>query len=220
VVVWSEGTAPTSVYPQDINGAVAEGLSGLKGWEVITASINDAQQGLPDDLLNRTDVLIWWGHMKHGEVRDELVDRIVRRVKEQGMGFISLHSSHFARPNKKLMGTACSWKDYLGDSLTLRIRPKDLSHPIATGISEFSIDHHERYLDPYVVPAPEAVVFDGVATLKSGQTDTSQVGLTWRIGKGKVFYFQAGHETTAVYCDPNVRKIMANALQWAAPEGR
>ncbi len=218
VVVWSEGTASKNVYPNDINGAIAEGLKKLKGWEVVTANLSDPDQGLPDDLLKRTDVLIWWGHKKHKEVKDELVDKIVKRVKDEGMGFIALHSSHFAKPNKMLMGTACSWKAYVGDSTTLKITVKDPNHPIAKGIKEFTVAHNERYSDPYIVPPPKAVVFEGTASLAKGGTDTSQVGLTWEIGKGKVFYFQAGHETNPIFFDPNVRKIMINAVKWAAPK--
>ncbi len=219
VVVWAEGTAPKKVYPTEINGAIADGLKrDLEGWEVVVADLSDADQGLPDALLNRCDVLIWWGHQKHGQVKNELVDKVVKRVKEDGMGFISLHSSHFAKPNIRLMGTRCSWGAYLGDSVTLKIRVKDSSHPIAKGVSEeFTIEHHERYNDPYAVPKADSIVFDGVATLKDGKTDTSQVGFTWTVGKGKMFYFQAGHETDPVFADANVRKIMANAVKWAAP---
>jgi trehalose utilization protein len=219
VVVWSEGTAPKKVYPNDINGAIAEGLKELKGWEVVKANLSDPNQGLPDDLLKRTDVLIWWGHQKHDQVKDQLVDKIVKRVKEDGMGFIALHSSHFAKPNRKLMGTPCSWKAYVGDSTTLKVTVKDPNHPIAQGIKEFTIVHNERYSDPYAVPAPKAVVFEGVATLKDGGTDPSQQGLTWEIGKGKVFYFQPGHETYPNYKDQNVLKVITNAVRWSAPTG-
>jgi trehalose utilization protein len=217
VVVWSEGTAPKEIYPNDISGAVAEGLKDLQGWEVVKANLSDPDQGLPEALLARADVLIWWGHKKHDDVKNELVDKIVKRVKEDGMGFIALHSSHFAKPNKKLMGTACTWKAYVTDSTTLKITVKSPDHPIAQGVKDFTIDHGERYSDPYAVPTPKAVVFEGVATLKDGKTDPSQIGLTWEIGKGKVFYFQAGHETNPVFFDPNVRRIMANAIRWAAP---
>ncbi len=217
VVVWSEGTAPKKVYPNDINTAIAEGLKQLQGWEVIVANLSDPDQGLPDKVLNRADVLIWWGHQKHDQVKNELVDKIVKRVKEDGMGFISLHSSHFAKPNKKLMGTACSWGAYVGDSVTLKVTVKSPDHPIAKDVKEFTIEHSERYSDPYAVPKPQAVVFEGVATLKDGKTDPSQQGLTWEVGKGKVFYFQPGHETNPVFFDPNIRRIIANAVQWAAP---
>jgi trehalose utilization protein len=217
VVVWSEGTAPKKVYPNDINTAIAEGLKELQGWEVVVANLSDPDQGLPDKVLNRADVLIWWGHQKHDQVKNELVDKIVKRVKEDGMGFISLHSSHFAKPNKKLMGTACSWGAYVGDSITLKVTVKSPEHPIAKDVKEFTLEHSERYSDPYAVPKPQAVVFEGVATLKDGKTDPSQQGLAWEVGKGKMFYFQPGHETNPVFFDPNIRRIIANAVQWAAP---
>ena len=217
VVVWSECTAPKKVYPKDINGSIAEGLACLTGWEVVAANIEQDAQGLPDELLNRADVLIWWGHKRHRQVQDELVKKIVKRVKEGGMGFISLHSSHFAKPNKALMGTPCSWGAYKGDSITLAMKVLDKSHPIAKGVEDFTIDHHERYSDPYAVPKADAIVFGGTATLKNGKTDTSQQGFCWTIGKGRMFYFQAGHETNPVFADKNVRKIMANAVTWAAP---
>jgi trehalose utilization protein len=218
VVVWSEGTAPKDVYPNDINGAIAEGLKDLQGWEVVKANLSDPNQGLPDELLNRADVLIWWGHQRHNQVKDPLVDKIVKRVKEDGMGFIALHSSHFAKPNRKLMGTRCSWGAYIGDSTTLSITVKDPNHPIARGIKDFTIAHSERYSDPYAVPKPKAVVFVGTYTMAQGGTDTSQQGLTWEVGKGKVFYFQPGHETNPVFFDPTIRKIMINAVKWAAPK--
>jgi trehalose utilization protein len=234
VVVWSEATAPKDVYPNDINGAVAEGLACLEGWEVVRAGIDDPDQGLSDERLNKCDVLIWWGHKRHGQVKDELAQKIVRRVKEQGMGFISLHSAHFAKPNIALMsqaetslqvlekvrpkGRVAAWGAYVGDSVTLKIMPTPPAHPIAKGVAEFTIEHSERYSDPYAVPKPVAVVFEGDAKLKDGSIDHSQVGLCWEIGKGKMFYFQAGHETNPVFFDANVRKIMANAVQWAAPK--
>ena len=217
VVVWSEGTAPRNIYPKDINGAIAEGLASLKDWEVITANISDPDQGLPDALLKRTDVLIWWGHKKHGLVKDELVQKIVARVKDEGMGFIALHSSHFAKPNKALMGTPCSWGGYKGDSTILKVTVKDPNHPIARGVKDFTIDHSERYSEPYAVPEPQAVPFEGVHEIKDGGNDPSRIGLCWQVGKGKMFYFQAGHETNPVYFDGNVRQIMNNAVEWAAP---
>ena len=217
VVVWSEGSAPKKVYPDDINTVIADGLKkDLEGWNVVVANLKDPEQGLSDELLNKADVLIWWGHTKHGDVKDALVDKIVKRVKEEGMGFISLHSSHFAKPNRKLMGTRCSWGAYVGDSVTLKVTVKDPNHPIAQGVKEFTIDHHERYSDPYAVPKADSIVFEGVATLKDGKTDASQQGFAWQIDKGKMFYFQGGHETDPVFMDLNVRKTMANAVKWAA----
>jgi trehalose utilization protein len=236
VVVWSEGTAPKNVYPDDINGAIVEGLkSKLEGWEVVKANLSDPDQGIPDALLHRADVLIWWGHKKHGEVKDELVAKIVKRVQDEGMGFISLHSAHFAKANIKLMSIAetrkelfdkvqpknrvAAWGAYKGDSTTLKITVKDTDHPIAKGIpKEFSLTHNERYSDPYAVPEAKSIVFEGVYDLKDGGKDPSVQGLAWDIGKGKMFYFQPGHETNPVFFDENIRNIIVNAVLWAAPE--
>lgn len=217
VVCWSEGTAPKKIYPKDINTAVAEGLKAeLDGWDIVIANLSDDDQGLSDERLNSTDVLIWWGHQRHGQVKNDLVTKIVKRVKEDGMGFIGLHSTHFAKPNKALMGTPCSWAAYLGDSTDLKVIVKEPTHPIAAGITDFTIVHNERYNNPYAVKKPDALVFDGVYTLKDGKTSPSELGFTWTIGKGKVFYFQPGHETNPVFFDANVRKIVKNAVTWAA----
>src|SRR5579862_9863655 len=102
VIVWSEGTAPKSVYPNDINHAIAEGLMGLKGWEVVTASLDDPDQGLPPHVLESASAIIWWGHKRHGEVKEELVQRIVARVKEGQLGYIGTHSAHWALPFKAM----------------------------------------------------------------------------------------------------------------------
>ena len=233
VVVWSEGTAPKDKYPHDINGAVAEGLKCLDGWEVVTASLSDPDQGLPDSLLNRADVLIWWGHKKHKAVKDELVQKIVKRVKEDGMGFIGLHSAHFSKPNIALMSIAetkkelldavkpkahvAAWGAYVNDCTDLKVTTLAKDHPIAKGVpAEFNIVHTERYNNPYAVPTPEQVIFDGEYTQKDGGKVPSQLGFVWTIGKGKMFYLQIGHETCPVYFDPTIRKIIANAVVWAA----
>lgn len=221
VVVWSEGTAPKNVYPNDINGAVAEGLKkALPDWEVVTASLDDPEQGITDDLLKGTDVLIWWGHRKHGQVRDSLVAQIDKRVKEDGMGFIALHSSHFSKALKKLLGTACSFKAYVVDNppADVKVIVKDKSHPIAKGISDFTLPQTERYSEPFAIPEPETVVFDGVYGRPGGVKEESRQGLVFKVGKGKVFYFQPGHETYPHFFDENVRKILANAVEFVAPK--
>lgn len=220
VVVWSEGTAPKKVYPKDINGAIADGLKeDLPGWEVVVAGINQPEQGLPDELLNRADVLMWWGHQRHDQVKEALVKKVVKRVKQDGMGFIALHSSHFAKPNKALMGSPCTWGAYITDSVTADLVVKAPDHPIAQGLpKEFSFAHEERYSEPYAVPEPEVVVFAGGHKLKDGKFDAARQGMCWQIGKGRFFYFQPGHETNPVFMDKNVRKIMANAVKWAGPK--
>lgn len=218
VLVWSEGTAPKEVYPNDINAAVAEGLKPLKDWDVACGTLSDPDQGVSEEALNKTDVLIWWGHIRHRNVKPELVDRICRRVKEDGMGFIALHSSHFSLALKKLLGTDCGFAAYVCDGSGLQVTVKDANHPIAQGISDFSLANTERYTEPFQVPPPEAVVFDGVYKRPDGSEEESRQGLVWTVGKGKVFYFQPGHETYPHFCDANVRKILCNAVEWAAPK--
>lgn len=219
VVVWAEGTAPDDkVYPADVNTAIAEGLKPLSGWEAIVAGLRDPDQGVSEERLNGTDVLIWWGHKRHGEVKDELVQRIVRRVKEEGMGFISIHSSHFAKPYKALMGTACSWREYKADGTSARVIVKLPDHPIARGVKDFDLPKIERYGEPFAVPEPEAVVLDGVYTKPNGEKEPGRMGLCWTVGKGRVFYFTPGHETYDDFFRPEVRQILRNAVEWAAPK--
>ena len=224
VVVWSEGTAnvdPASsrIYPQDVNTAIAEGLAplGAKGWEIVKASLNDPDQGVSDELLERTDVLIWWGHKKHGEVKDALVSKIVSRVKEGKMGFIGTHSAHFSKALKRLLGTPCSWREYVADGTSAEIIVKEPNHPICDGVKNFKLPRIERYGEPFAVPTPESVPLDGMYTRPDGRTEPGRMGLCWTVGQGRVFYFTPGHETYNDYYRPEVRKIFVNAVQWAAP---
>ncbi|MEI7900482.1 MAG: ThuA domain-containing protein [bacterium] len=220
VVVWSEGTAPKNVYSNDINTAIAEGLRAseeMKGWDVVVASLSDPDQGLPDALLAKADVLVWWGHKKHGEVKDELVNKIEKRVKEEGMGFIALHSAHFAKPNKRLMGTPCSFAAYVGDNKETVVKVAMPDHLIAKGVAkEFTVANDERYSDPYAVPSTDAVPFVGIQVHKDGVKEDAKMGFCWNVGKARYFYLQLGHETNPIYFQPEIRKIMANAVIWAA----
>jgi trehalose utilization protein len=134
------------------------------------------------------------------------------------MGFVSLHSSHFAKPNKALMGTPCTWGAYVVDcNVTLLV--KDPHHPICKGVAKsFDLGLTERYSEPYAVPEPQAVPLECVYTFKDGHTEKARQGLCWTIGKGRMFYFQTGHETCRHYFDPNVQQILRNAVEWAAPQ--
>lgn len=222
VVVWSEGTAPKNVYPDDINGAIVEGLKAsplMKDWEIVKASLNDPDQGISDELLKRTDVLIWWGHTKHGNVKDELAQKIAKRAKEEGMGFIGLHSAHFAKPNKLVMGTPCSFSAYVSDTKETEVQVTMSNHPIAKGVkAEFTVENDERYGDPYAAPPTTDTPFKGTNIRKNGTRDDCTLGFCWTLGKGRVFYFQLGHETNPIFFHPEIRKIMANAVIWAAPQ--
>ena len=58
---------------------MAEGLKN-EDFTIRTGSLDDPDEGLSEEILNDTDVLLWWGHIAHEEVSDGLVDRIQQRV--------------------------------------------------------------------------------------------------------------------------------------------
>ncbi|MDE2127266.1 MAG: ThuA domain-containing protein [Armatimonadetes bacterium] len=218
VVVWSERTAPRRIYPHDINAAIADGIRGMDGWDVVTANIDEPAQGLPDELLNRTSVLIWWGHLRHDQVKDDLAARIAARVRSGSMGFIGTHSAHWSKPFKALMGTACGWAGgYVEDGSRLNVVVMAPKHPIARDVRDFVVPHTERYTEPFDVPPPQTLVFDGIYTLPAGSTQESRQGMTWQIGAGRVFYFQPGHEDYPIYYQPEIRHVFRNGILWVNP---
>ncbi|MGN6200292.1 ThuA domain-containing protein, partial [Humibacter sp.] len=110
ITVWNENFHETTqpdiaaIYPNGIHSAIAEGLvARLPDAGIRTATLQQPQHGLDPETLDATDVLLWWGHMKHDEVDDEVVERVQQRVLA-GMGLIVLHSGHFSKIFKRLMG--------------------------------------------------------------------------------------------------------------------
>jgi|YelNatPaOPRAMG01_1025707.scaffolds.fasta_scaffold05348_8 trehalose utilization protein len=213
VLVWSEGTEPKSVYPNGINGEIASFLRELPNVEVYTSSFNDSEFGLSERTLFGVDVLVWWGHQKHDKVPDEIVSRIVKRVKNDGMGFIPLHSSHFSKPFISLMGTKCKLGSWREDGRPEYVHVFNRKHPIASGIEDFVIEQEEMYGEPFEVPKPDDVVF---VSIFEADGAIFRSGLTWKVGKGKVFYFRPGHETYPTYRNENVKRIIKNAVLWVA----
>ena len=218
VTIWNEGRHEIesdevrAVYPNGIHNCIKDFLGVNDDLNVRTAVLDDADNGLPDDVLESTDVLLWWGHMAHECVPDELVEKVYNRVM-RGMGFIALHSAHFSKPFKRLMGTTCSlkWRD--GDRERLWCTAP--SHPIAKGLPEsFVIPVEEMYGERFDIPTPDEIVFMG--WFKGGEVFRS--GCCWNRGLGKVFYFQPGHESNPTYHIPEIQKIITNAVYWAAPE--
>jgi len=136
-------------------------------------------------------MLVWWGHAKHGEVSDKVADVVVRRVREEGMGFIPLHSSHFSKPFIKLMGTKCSLGSWREDGKSEYLHVFDPSHQIAQGIRDFTLPKEEMYGEPFDVPKPESLIF--VSTFEADGA-IFRSGMTWTVGKGRIFYFMPGHE--------------------------
>ena len=218
VTVWNEFRHEKTdehirgVYPQGIHGAIAGYLEQQPGLSAQTATLDEPEHGLTEAVLADTDVLIWWGHQAHGAVEDEIVDRVHARVLD-GMGLICLHSSHFSKIFKKLMGTTCNlkWRE-IGENERLWV--VDPSHPIAAGLGQYiDIPHEEMYGEFFDIPQPDRLVF--ISWFPGGEVFRS--GCCYHRGRGKVFYFRPGHETFPTFYQAEVRQVIENAVRWAAP---
>lgn len=219
VTVWNENRheqqnpVVREIYPKGIHGAIASFLEDV--FNVRTATLDEPEHGLTQDVLDGTDVLIWWGHLAHGEVSDEVVERVKQRVLD-GMGLIVLHSGHFSKIFKTLMGTSCDLKWREADEKE-RIWIVDPSHPIADGVGEsIELEKEEMYGEHFDIPAPDQLVM--VSWFEGGEVFRS--GCTYQRGNGKIFYFRPGHETYPTYYHQDVQKVIANAVKWAAPVNR
>lgn len=217
VLCWSEVTEPASVYPNGIHGCVAEHLNKQPGIRARVASLTDPEQGVSDEVLAETDVLAWFGHQKHGQVRDDRVDAIVRRMNDHGLGFLALHSSHYSRVLKKSLNTTGNLGG-VGDGGKETVYVVNPAHPIAKGVSHFTLPIEEYYDEPFGVPEPDALVLFSVFEKpnKKGGAPTFRSGCCFEVGKGRLFYFRPGHETFPTFFHPEVQKILANATLWLA----
>lgn len=220
-VVWGENIhertneVVAALYPEGMHTTIAKALNTDKAISASTATLEQPEHGLSADRLAETDVLVWWGHKDHGAVADEVVERVARRVFE-GMGLIVLHSGHFSKIFKRLMGTPCTlkWRE-AGERERLWVTSP--SHPIAEDVGEFfELENEEMYGEQFAVPEPLETVF--ISWFQGGEVFRS--GLTYRRGAGNVFYFRPGHETYPTYHDANVHKVLRNAVKWAHnPQG-
>jgi trehalose utilization protein len=216
VTVWNEfrqerSDAPVrDVYPDGIHAPIAAALRDA-GFIVRIATLDEPQHGLTDAALAETDVLTWWGHAAHDQVADAVVDRVQERVLT-GMGLVVLHSGHHSKIFRRLMGTSCNLKWREAGEHT-RVWVVDPSHPIAEGLGEsFVIDHEEMYGEHFDIPAPDRLVF--VSWFQGGEVFRS--GCCFERGRGRIFYFQPGHETYPTYYGADVQRVIANAVRWAA----
>jgi trehalose utilization protein len=220
VTVWNEFRQERSdppvgaIYPAGIHAAIAEGLRD-EDFEVRAATLDEPDHGLSEASLAKTDVLTWWGHVAHSEVDDAVVEQVHRRVLD-GMGLIVLHSGHMSKIFRRLMGTSgeLKWREAAERE---RIWVVDPSHPIAEGLGEsFLIDHEEMYGEPFDIPAPDRLVL--VSWFQGGEVFRS--GCCYERGRGRIFYFRPDHETYPTYFHPEVRRVIRNAVRWAAqPRG-
>ncbi len=220
VTVWNEfrhekkNERVRAVYPQGMHVPIAEALRAA-GYEVRTATLDEPDHGLTEEVLEQTDVLTWWGHTAHGEVRDDVVARVQRRVVEGGMGLIVLHSGHMSKIFRALMGTTCmlKWREAAERERLWLVEP---GHPIARGLPEsFELEHVEMYGERFDIPAPDELVF--VSWFQGGEVFRS--GCCFHRGRGRIFYFRPGHETFPIYHHPMIQKVLVNGVAWAAPVG-
>ncbi len=201
-----------AIYPSGMHGALAEHLAS-PDLIIRTATLDQPEHGLTDEVLAETDVLTWWGHTAHHHVSDEVVARVIERV-HQGMGLIVLHSGHASKIFKKLMGTPTNCLSWREDNEKERLWVTAPGHPIAAGLGEhFDIPADETYAEPFGIPQPETLVF--ITWYPGGEVFRS--GCCYTRGAGRVFYFQPGHETFPVYHQPEVIRVIGNAVRWAAP---
>jgi len=199
------------VYPDGMHIALKEGLEPY-GFDIRTATLDEPEHGLTQEVLDNTDVLTWWGHMAHDEVSDDIVDRVQERVLH-GMGLIVLHSGHMSKIFQRLMGTGCMLKWREADEME-RIWVVDPSHPICAGLPEvITLPEAEMYGEHFDIPPPDTLVF--ISWFEGGEVFRS--GCCYQRGQGKVFYFRPGHETYPLFYRDDIRKVIANAVNWARP---
>lgn len=220
VTVWHEyrhelsHEAVRKVYPEGMHTVMARGIRKHVGAaaEVCTATQNQPEHGLTDAILKATDVMTWWGHMAHEEVSDAIVEKVHQRVLE-GMGIVFLHSAHYSKLFRRLMGTGCGLKWREAGEIE-RLYVVNPSHEIADGLPEyFEIPHEEMYGEFFDVPPPDELVM--ISWFTGGNVFRSCC--TWTRGKGKIVYFRPGHETFPTYYQPEIQRVLANAVKWAAP---
>lgn len=217
VTVWNEfihekDEKIAKIYPQGIHGAIAEMLGKYNLYEIRTATLDMPENGLTDEVLDNTDVLIWWGHLAHSKVLDSVAEKVQKRVLA-GMGFIVLHSGHLSKPFVRLMGTCCrsKWRENDEKERIWIIEP---GHPIAEGLPEYiELEQEETYGERFDIPAPDELVF--ISWFSGGEVFRS--GCCYRRGKGKIFYFRPGHEEYPTFYRDDIIRIIKNAVEWAKP---
>ncbi len=232
VLVWDEQQdvqVKSGAYKNFLGNAVAEFLSKTEGLEVTSANLNEPEQGLSEDRIKANDVFVWWGHQRHKDVSDSKVESIVAKVKAGKAGFVALHSAHYSKPFKALMGTDCGFRvvrvENNGKGSPEHLVVTNPNHPIAKGLKNFDVPQTEIYGEPFEVPMPETIVLYG--HWESGPSFPSCA--VWTVGPegphrsakeqpgGRVAYFRPGHETFPIFHQKEVQQVVSNAVLWAAP---
>ena len=197
------------IYPDGIHGAIAAGMKNEADFNITYATLDMPEHGLTEDVLNNTDVLMWWGHIAHGQVEDAVVDRVQARVLD-GMGLVVMHSGHYSKIFKRLMGTSCGlrWREANEKERIWVINP---NHPITQGIGDYiELPMAEMYGEQFDIPDPDELLM--VSWFEGGEVFRS--GCCWHRGKGRIFYFRPGHETHPIFHNPQVQRVLINGVRW------
>ncbi len=219
VTIWNEfrhekeNETVKKLYPEGMHKVIADFLTSAGGIKTRTATLDEPEHGLTEDVLKNTDVLIWWGHVAHNEVEDEIVSRVQQRILA-GMGLIVLHSGHFAKIFKRMLGTNCSlnWREIAEKERLWNLEP---GHPITEGIGNYiELPNTEMYGERFDIPTPDKLIF--VSWFEGGEVFRS--GCCWERGHGKIFYFRPGHETYPIFYNKEIQRVITNAVRWAKPE--
>jgi trehalose utilization protein len=220
VTIWNEfihereNPEVARIYPHGIHQVLADAFSRQDGLRVRTATLDQPAQGLPPDVLDNTDVLVWWGHAAHEAVKDELAVRVQERVIA-GMGLVVLHSGHESKVFMRLMGTSCHlcWREAGERERIWVVHP---GHSIAAGLGDcIELEHSEMYGEPFGIPTPDELIF--ISWFEGGEVFRG--GCTWTRGSGRIFYFSPGHETYPIYHHPDIQRVIKNGIFWARPQG-
>jgi trehalose utilization protein len=223
IVVWNENIHESRGdevvrrhYPDGIHTVIADGLRAELGADaqVSTATLAEPEHGLTETVLADTDVLLWWGHIGHDQVDDAVVDRVHRHVLA-GMGIVVLHSGHYSKIFKRLLGTTASlkWRNARERELIWTVAP---GHPIADGVpNPVIIPEQEMYGEFFDIPTPDELIF--ISSFGGGEVFRG--GITYRRGLGKLFYYSPGDQEYPVYHHPDIRRILRNGVRWVAPSG-
>lgn len=221
VTIWNEfvherkNLDVAKIYPNGLHEIIAAALRKYLELEVCTATLQEPEQGLSAATLENTDVLAYWGHAAHDEVKEDTVLRIQKRVLD-GMGFVPLHSAHWSKIFKRLLGTTCALR-YREAGERERIWNINPGHPIAEGIGDcIELPESEMYGEPFGIPIPDEQVF--ISWFQGGEVFRS--GNCWHRGSGRIFYFSPGHESYPIYHHEQIQRVIYNAIKWARPQGR
>lgn len=212
VRVWSG--AETDADGEERSARIARELRQVGRFRVAA----DAEAGLWDRAaLEDTDVLILAPSMGGRELPVELEERIARRVRAGQLGLVVTGNAAACGPLTRLLGqplSAQSSSEQPEPSVTVQVSAP--RHPVANGVSEFTLPAGVGGFYSFEGPKPDVVVLRSPSATGSG----SWQGMAWTLGQGRVFCFLPGAVPSEVYGDEAVARVLRNATDWCGATGR